>query len=174
MRGALSDVSHAATINRRIHPARILVGVDFSAESGKALKYAAALARHFGARIVLAHVIEPMPYPSDFGYGPMILDLAGNDAVQNIRLRLNALAKKHGLNGLPVDTEILNGPAHHELANAASALGINLIVIGTHGYTGLDHALIGSTAEKLVRHAPCPVLIVRKHERDMIRPERPD
>jgi nucleotide-binding universal stress UspA family protein len=160
--------------NRRVRPARILVGVDFSAESAKAVKYAAALARRFGSALVLAHVIEPVPYPSDFGYGPMMLDFPGKDAVRRIRLRLAALVKKHAGSGVPVETEILNGAIYNELAKAAGALHIDLIVIGTHGYTGLDHALMGSAAEKVVRHAPCPVLVVRKRQREIVHPARPD
>lgn len=160
--------------NRRVRPARILVGVDFSAESGKAVKYAAALARRFGSALVLAHVIEPVPYPADFGYGPVMLDFPGKDAVRKIRLRLATLAKKHSGSGVTVETEILNGAIYNELVRAVRALDIDLIVIGTHGYTGLDHALMGSAAEKIVRHAPCPVLVVRKRQREIIHPVRSD
>ncbi|HTD65875.1 MAG TPA: universal stress protein, partial [Candidatus Limnocylindria bacterium] len=77
------------------------------------------------------------------------------------------LIEKEGIRpALIKSTVVRNGVPFHEIAQAAATLKIDLIVISTHGYTGLKHVLLGSTAERVVRHAPCPVLVVRKEERD--------
>jgi nucleotide-binding universal stress UspA family protein len=66
-------------------------------------------------------------------------------------------------------TLLRTGQPHTEIVEAARELGADLIVLSTHGHTGLTHALLGSTAEKVVRHAPCPVLVVREKEHEFVR-----
>lgn len=169
LRETNAAVSCSTAVSRKfVHPAKILVAVDFSNESKKAVKYAVALARRFGSSIILVHVIELMPYPLDFGYGPIAVDLPGKEAIQKFRARLDALGKDYAEANLPVTVYVLTGVAHHEIVNLAKKLESNLIVMATHGYTGINHALIGSTAEKVVRHAPCPVLVVRNRERELV------
>ncbi|HMJ66829.1 MAG TPA: universal stress protein, partial [Candidatus Binatia bacterium] len=68
----------------------------------------------------------------------------------------------------PVQAEVRIGKPHHEIVSLAKVLGADLIVIATHGYSGLKHAVLGSTAERVVRHATCPVLVVREKEKDFI------
>lgn len=138
----------------------ILVPIDFSPPSAQALKYAAALATQFGAKITLLNVVQPVATP-DFAYYPLMME---NDKV-------NAQAKRE-LEGVPVsqgvDSNLIekfvvrNGVPFHEITGAADSLKADLIVISTHGYTGLKHVLLGSTAERVVRHAPCPVLVVAR------------
>ena len=65
-------------------------------------------------------------------------------------------------------TLVRQGRSFHEIAEAARTLKADLIIISTHGYSGLKHALLGSTTERVVRHAPCPVLVVREHEREFV------
>ena len=67
-----------------------------------------------------------------------------------------------------VETVVRNGLAFFEITEVAKALSADLIIIGTHGYTGVTRAIMGGTAEKVVRHAPCPVLVVRRHEHEFI------
>lgn len=69
---------------------------------------------------------------------------------------------------VPVRTATRTGRAYDEIAAAARDENADLIVISTHGYTGLKHVLLGSTTERVVRHAPCPVLVIRQHEREFI------
>ena len=69
---------------------------------------------------------------------------------------------------LQVDTQVLNGGPAHEIARAAQELACDLVVIATHGHTGLKHFLLGSVAEAVVRHAICPVLVVREREHEFV------
>ena len=144
----------------------ILVPVDFSAESKKALRYAISLARQYGAKITLINVVEPAGFP-DFASNPLAME---NDKVmKSARAQLELLSKREGVElKLLEKTLVRQGVPFHEITEAARSLKIDLIVITTHGYTGWKHALIGSTAERVVRHAPCPVLSVREIERDFV------
>ena len=139
----------------------ILVPVDFSKESEKALAYAIPLARQFGARLTLLHAIEPIARPDFDGAFPLVL--------QNEKARkfcegvLKQIVEKLEIEpALLEKTLVRYGRPFHEISEAARTLKADLIVIATHGYTGLKHTFLGSTAERVVRHAPCPVLVVRR------------
>lgn len=135
----------------------ILVPTDFSAPAQAAIEYAVQLASQYDARLTLLHVIEPVATP-DFAYYPLTLE---NDKVMAAaKKHLDQMAAKLKAN-LVEKTLVRNGVAFHEIARAAQTLKADLIVISTHGYTGLKHILLGSRAERVVRHAPCPVLVVR-------------
>lgn len=139
---------------------KILVPVDFSNPSKKALQYALPLASQFGAEITLLYVLEPIPYPNDFlASYPLVAD--NSDLLKAARKELTELSEKLKAGSQPAQTLLRHGNPAHEICAAAKDLGIDLIVISTHGYTGLKHVLLGSTAEKVVRHAPCPVMTVR-------------
>ena len=136
----------------------ILVPTDFSAPSLKALRSAEELAEQFGAKLILLNVIEPIGPTPDFAYNPMVLD---NEAiVAGAQKNLKKFAAKEGLDGVPA--YVRQGVPYHEISQAATELKADLICIATHGYTGLKHVFMGSTAERVVRHAPCPVLVVRQ------------
>jgi len=139
---------------------KILVPVDFSDCSKKALQYAIPLARQFGAELTLLHVVQP--YPPMPEMGPV--------DVETIQDAHEQLATFRGAVGdvVPSNTIVRTGSAHVEIIDAAKEFDIDLIVLSTHGRTGLEHVLLGSTAEKVVRHAGCPVLVVREHEREFI------
>lgn len=143
----------------------ILVPTDFSETSGKALKYAQRFAEQFGAKVTLLHVIQPLIYPADFGYPPTVLDTADETIRQRVQERLNLLASTAGV---PVEVHVREGQPYNEIAAAAREFEVDLIIIPTHGRTGLKHVLLGSTAERVVRHAPCPVLTVREREHDFV------
>jgi universal stress protein A len=133
---------------------KILVPLDFSECSQKALQYATALARQFGAELELLHVVEPYPavpemYPIDV------------ETVQDGKAELENLRGAIGRDvGSRISVRV--GTPHLQIAEAARDLKADLIVISTHGRKGLSRAVLGSTTEKVVRHAPCPVLVVRE------------
>ncbi len=145
---------------------KILVPIDFSEVSRKALCYAASLARQFGGVTSVLHVIEPPPYP-EFGYAH--LPIKGAKLKQAAENQLEALRNQPPLNSAVCATaSVRNGNAVHEIVSEAEEQKADLIILSTHGHTGLAHMLLGSTAEKVVRHAPCPVLVVREREHEFI------
>ncbi len=144
---------------------QILVPVDFSEYSEKAVKYAAKFAEQFGANVTLLHVIQPVVYPADFGYPPTVVDTLDETVRQQIDERLRLVA---GRFSLAARTLLRVGQPYLEITATAKELDIDLIIITTHGHTGLKHVLLGSTAERVVRHAPCPVLTLREREREFV------
>ena len=145
----------------------ILVPTDFSDASAKALVYAAAFARQFGAKITLLHVVEPIATPDFDSSFPLALDNEAVDA--HCKRRLESIAAEHGFDPAIIDKILVrHGRAFHAIATAAKSLNIDLIIVSTHGYTGLKHAFMGSTAERVVRHAGCPVLVVRPDEHEFL------
>jgi nucleotide-binding universal stress UspA family protein len=143
---------------------KILVPVDFSACSTEAVRAGAELAQRFDAQLVLVHVFEPILYTTSDGY-PFLMPgqveaLLADNAKALDRAKQDAASA--GAKG--VQAQELQGFAASEIVAFAGKGGYDLIVLGTHGRTGLSHALLGSVAEKVVRTAPCPVLIVRAPE----------
>lgn len=145
---------------------RILVPVDFSRESAKAMRYAVTLARQFDASITLVHVVEP-------SYGPeedsgTTRRLTERQRAARAKSRLGEIGQRMLGPCRIIETVIRSGLAFFEITEAAKALNTDLIVIGTHGFGGLTRSVMGGTAEKVIRHAPCPVLVVRPHEHEFI------
>lgn len=165
---AKSKPSKDQTREPAIRLQRILVPADFSQESKKALHYAISLATQYQAEIHVIYVFEPAPYPGDMGYGPAILAVPNQAWEKRALARLKALAKPALQAGIAVHCQVLSGTAHYEITKSAGELKADLIIMGTHGYSGFAHAMLGSTAEKVIRHAHCPVLVVRKEERDFV------
>jgi len=197
---------------------RILVGIDFSAGSVKALEYAAELAEQFQSYLHLLHVREPAPMGSD---SETAGGMSGAEAAEEFRQRLIALARKQVSPLIPVKPHVTEGKAFEQIVVAAEELKVQLIVLAAHGDSGFKPALpgspdaqrlaahsaheragnrrgsdaarpgsnrfeglsrlkaelqakffIGSTAEQVVRRAPCPVLIVREREHACVRPSK--
>jgi universal stress protein A len=145
---------------------RILVPVDFSPLSKKAVHYATRLARQFGAELNLFHVVEP-EIPPAFDVFMMAPPPISNCAAASCTNRLDRLASSLRTAGVSrVQSTVRMGLAAFEIVEAAKELDVDLIVIATHGYTGWKHFAIGSTAERVVRAAPCPVLVVREKEHE--------
>lgn len=137
---------------------RLLVPTDFSDQSKKALRCAARFVAAFASRVTLIHVIEPVMSP-DFTHFPLAMD--EDKVLEAAHQRLATLGRAH-LDARCLDPAIVrSGNPFHEITEAARELKADLIVIATHGYTGIKRALMGSTAERVVRHAQCPVLTVR-------------
>lgn len=135
----------------------ILVPIDFSRTSVEALRYAVPLARQFGAKLTLFYAIEPPPYGPELSFPAVNLTATKIAA----REKLTKLANRAIPKEVKCRVEVRCGPAYECAIEAARERGVDLIVLTTHGYTGLKHVLMGSTAERVVRHAPCPVLVVR-------------
>ncbi len=151
----------------RLHPTNILVPVDFSAASQKAILYADAFASTFGATVILIHVVEPVVLPSEFGYMPPPSPEDEVKQVQAITARLREVAGKLD-SAQRAEVLVRIGRPWQEITSAVADLGVDLLVITTHGRTGIKHVLMGSVAEKIVRHAACPVLVVRPEEKDFV------
>jgi nucleotide-binding universal stress UspA family protein len=150
----------------RLSTRTVLVPVDFSAESEKAIVYATALARQLGGRIILFYVLEPLRTP-DFALFP--LSLTREQLLQKCKRRLQRITGLLGKEGRFVKSHAASfGRAAEEIVKAARRYRVDLIVISTHGLTGLKRTVLGSTTERVVRQAPCPVLVVRPREREFV------
>lgn len=142
---------------------KILCPVDFSEGSRLSVETAARVAKEADAELVLTNVlglpvyymVEPIAYPASF-----INDLSA--AAEAGLRRWQEEAVRQG--ATRVTMALLRGDPAHEVVDLAKRDAFDLIVIGTHGRTGLKHVLLGSVAEKVVRLAPCPVLVVRRKE----------
>lgn len=132
--------------------------IDFSERSIDLLEYARALTQQFGADLHLVHVYEP-DYPLTSMMG-MPLALPPVQVAQGVRRHLKDVAKKRGLDLRPGNVHAIEGRPFEQICRLARAKAIDLIVVSTRGNTGLKHLLLGSTAERIVRYSPCPVLVV--------------
>lgn len=143
-----------------IHLQNVLVATDFSAASEAALIYGRALADRFGATLHVLHVTENMfmrPVVGD----PRTFEEA---AVNRVDAHLTDADRARGAR---VAVEMSDDPAE-AIVRYSNAAGIDLIITGTHGRTGVAHALLGSVAEHVVRRASCPVLTVKYAERELV------
>ncbi len=141
---------------------RILVPVDFTECSKEAMLYALPFARQFNAELTLLHVVG-MSYlpPSEMGG---ITDVDTMDVADERLRQMRA--------DIPADvrcqTHLCRGVAGPEILTTAKELAIDLIILSTHGRKGLERMLLGSTAEQIVRHAACPILVVRPNEHEFV------
>ena len=149
----------------RLHLKKVLVPVDFSEPSRKALHYAQAFAEQFGARLTLLHVVEPLSYPPDFAVVPLLPPDAEGPRLRELTKHLEDLGRSVG-GGVETEALVISGRPWQGVVDYAKESDTDLIIVSTHGYTGLKHVLLGSVTEKIVRHAPCPVLVVRDEEHD--------
>ena len=144
---------------------KILAPVDFSPASQNGLKHALRFAQSFGAELTLLHVLEPTP-AANFVAIPGAVPFPETDFSKAEKdLRSLAASVRHDGTEKP-RWKVRAGLPSHEIVEAAKEGDIDLIVIATHGYTGWKHFCIGSTAERVVRAAPCPVLVVREKEQE--------
>ena len=144
---------------RQIKIKTILVPLDFSRASMDALRYAVAVARKFAAAVHLLHVTRP-DEAAALGSAHTLRRIA-----QTVLSAQEGLTKTHGKRLFPFwpeNTHVRTGPAFHEICEQAREIDADLIVIGTRGNTGLKRVLLGSTAERVVRFSPCPVLVVHR------------
>jgi universal stress protein A len=152
-------------INRTLRLKKILAPIDFSPASKNAFKYAVRFAEEFGGELTLLHVLEPdsvtgfMAVPEATAFVESDIVAAG----KNLRALIASVS--NGKIKQP-HWKVRAGLPSHEIVEVAREMDVDLIIVATHGYTGWKHFCIGSTAERVVRAAPCPVLVVREKEHE--------
>ncbi len=134
--------------------------IDFSECSLKGLAYARALAKQFKATLVLLNAVHPQYYVASDEYMRYDLPLLMRQAEKAAGQQMRELVRQTDWDGTRVETSLEVGHAGQQICDRAKDRGVDLIVTSTHGWTGLKHVLIGSTAEFVIRHAYCPVLVV--------------
>ena len=170
MKTAVQRVKTADTIElvpQILHLKKILVPTDFSETSKKAVQYALRFAEQFGCEIALLYVVEPA---SPLVGAPLGVEpITDKDEFSMAEKELAVLAAESHTDGAhSVSSFVRVGHAPNEITKAAKDLDIDLIVIATHGYTSWQHLCMGSTTERVVRAAPCPVLVVREKEHEFV------
>jgi nucleotide-binding universal stress UspA family protein len=136
---------------------QVLCATDFSDCAAYAFQYALAIAAHHGASVELLHVTESSIYAND---PPLEGEELGGKLEGRLLKRLDEIAASQSVD-VAIETTVVNGVPSVEIVRHAKATSADLIVLGTHGRTGLKHLLIGSVAEKVIRNAACPVCTIR-------------
>jgi nucleotide-binding universal stress UspA family protein len=141
----------------------IVVPIDFSPSLDRAVDYAAALAGPFGAALHLVHVVEE-PFLAGAGWEWSVPDVRAmrEQLVSDSLARLAKIAERLTQRGLAVTSAVAYGAPAEGIVTAAEDRGADLIVMSTHGRSGVPHLVLGSVAERVIRSAPCPVLAVRE------------
>lgn len=145
----------------------ILVPTDFSESSNKAIEYALSLAREHQSTLYLLHVYEPVIYYSDAPIGlPDVVELEQNirsSAESSLNHVVDACirSREAEYGTIPLEVILRQGKPYLEILRTVKDRAIDLIIMSTHGRSGLEHILMGSVTEKVVRKAPCPVLTIR-------------
>jgi len=146
----------------------ILVPIDFSKYATVALANAKELAAFYDAKLQLLHVIEETVHPAFYATGRLsIFELLPDIRDKSQQAMADLMQTTEGPS-VPFDTAVVEGRASHDIVEFAAQSGSDLIVISTHGLTGLEHLLLGSVAEKVARMAPCPVLTLKAFGKDLI------
>jgi nucleotide-binding universal stress UspA family protein len=140
---------------------RVLVPIDFSDYSKNSLKFAVSFIKRFNAELYLIYVIEPVIYPPDFSMGQIAIPSVDAEIDKRAFTELESLAKSEIPSEVKCKCIVKTGKPFLEIIETAKEENIDLIIIASHGHTGVEHILFGSTAEKVVRKAPCPVLSFR-------------
>ncbi len=137
---------------------KILYLTDFSESSEYAGKYALSIAGKYGCRIYVSHVVEPFTYADDFGidYGTQFREMEAT-----ARKLLDKAVASMKRSGADAESVLLSGNPSAEIIKFAEEETIDLIVMATHGRSGVEHFIMGSVAEKILRKSPCPVLTVK-------------
>ncbi len=138
---------------------KILFPTDFSESAENASRYAISLAKKYGSKLYVIHVVEPFTYTTDFGldYSAQYMEMEAS-----AKRLLNEIVASIKKDNLDVEGTVLSGEPFVEIIKYARQAHVDLIVMATHGRTGIEHMLLGSVAEKVVRKSPYPVLTVKK------------
>ena len=145
----------------RLSISRILVPIDFSVHSRNALKYAIPLAEEFSASLHLVYVVEPTIYPADLGFGQVVLPGVEDELREKAAEELQQLIDGEIGARVVASASVRTGSPHHEILDEAHERNVDLIVVASHGHSGMEQILFGSTADRIVHNAKCPVLTVR-------------
>ena len=138
----------------------VLVATDFSPASEKALRHAAAIARHYGSKLYIAHVVSGLGFVMA---GPDSSAMASGLAEKNLEKLEQQLIIRGALAGLTHEMIVREGEVWEELEKVVAQRSVDMVVIGTHSRTGIAKLVLGSVAEEIFRHASCPVLTVGSH-----------
>jgi nucleotide-binding universal stress UspA family protein len=153
---------------------KILAPTDFSDDSNLALKYAIELAQKFSAEVILVHVDQPLAPVMVSELNPGLDFGTMNRIAEEQRMlalrELDRTTERVRESGIKTRSLMRVGAPFLEIINMAQSEGADLIVMGTHGRTGLSHVLMGSVAERVVNKAPCPVLTIRHPDRKFKHP----
>ena len=149
---------------------KILLPTDFSDCSASAAGVARSMAERFGSRVTVLYVLDEPAALDPMFRGDVPLEMLRSRMEQFARENMESFLGRHFSGFANFDTVLASGIPYREIIGKARELGADLIVIGTHGRTGVEHVIFGSTAEKVVRMAPCPVLTVRQGESEFVRP----
>jgi nucleotide-binding universal stress UspA family protein len=151
-----------------IHLRRILVPTDFSESARNALRYGASFAREYKAELLVLHVVES----AAIGYANDLFPVPMADVFREVttyaRNELQALVTEERAKGIQVEELVVQGRPSAEIIRVAREREVDMIVLGAHGKGVLDQALFGSTTERVVRKAPCPVLTCRVSEHEFV------
>lgn len=154
---------------------RILCPVDFSEYSARAYDYAYSLARHYGAKLYVEHVIQVLAAAYPYYNFP---DVAANniywDLNQSAEIQLREMIDQRKANGIQAEMVVHKGFVPESILSFAGECHTDLIVMGTHGRRGFNRLMMGSVTEAVLRRGPCPVLAVRKPAHDFVDPQHPD
>src|SRR5690242_10659840 len=154
---------------------RVLCPVDFSEFSAKAYDYAYSIARHYGAKLLLQHVVAPIggSYPL-YVIPDASLATINWDLTADAEKRLKEIVEKHASNGFLAEFVVHSGLIPEGILSFVESRHIDMIVMGTHGRRGWDRLVTGSVTERVLRHARCPVLVIRKSVHDFVDPNVAD
>lgn len=142
----------------------ILAPTDFSEYSKKAVASACELAKKFGAKLTILHVVEPPPYPIEGYVPPHVSATFLEDLERQATQDLAQLVPEAEAAKIEVARRVVVGTPYRKIIETAEAERVDLIVMATAGRTGFSHLVMGSIAERVVRTATCPVLTIRPHE----------
>ena len=143
---------------------RILFPVDFTEASERVARYARLFAEKFGARLYVVFIVEDLMRYAGFYVPHTALEKLEKELFEGAQKRMEKFIEEH-LSGLSAEPLVLSGEVAEKICEVARKKEIDLIVMGTHGRRGLEKALFGSVAEKVVKTAPCPVLTVNPFQK---------
>ncbi|MGD0230502.1 MAG: universal stress protein [Syntrophorhabdales bacterium] len=140
---------------------KILVPIDFSEYTDEILRYAVEIVKRFGSSLHLIHVVPGLDYFTPYESFMAAENIAAvqKGIEEEVKTQLEEVAGR--IAGITVTETVRTGTAYAEIVDYAKSVGMDLIIMGTHGRGGLEHIVIGSVAEKVVRRSPCPVLTIR-------------
>jgi len=148
---------------------KILFPTDFSDHSNHALDYAIEFAKRFRAKIILTHIVAVPTYIASYEINVDLTSMR-ETLVESAEKMLDELTRKLLAQGVESETHTAIGNSFVEIVRLAKEQNVDLIILGTHGWGALKHLLLGSTAERVVRKAPCPVLTVHNPQHEFVHP----
>lgn len=154
----------------QVSPKRVLWPTDFSELSLRGGRYARGFCEHFGAELHILHVVPPPLSPDVSLVVPaeVPVTVSEPELVEASQTALDRLIQEHFAGDTNIVAKVSFGNPWPSICDYAKENEIDLIIVTTHGRTGLGHVLIGSTAERIVQHAPCPVLTIKHPEKDFV------